>query len=216
VTSRNKHRFSINVWVGILGVQFLWPNRQTNRRSVLYFFFFLVKDLPEPLEHVPLHHRQHIWFMHDGTPPHFLRIIRQHLNQTFSEQWIGGGGPVNWSARSPGLNPLEFWLWGQLKTLVCSSPINDLEVLQRLENVCQEIRVKQRVFDRVRSSVRRRAESCVEMRGNRTEHLLQRSQEHRPYLNRHWFLYMRWLGFLAHLSEYYTPLKSLTCFFNIL
>jgi hypothetical protein len=23
VTSRNKHRFSINVWVGILGVQFL-------------------------------------------------------------------------------------------------------------------------------------------------------------------------------------------------
>jgi hypothetical protein len=29
-----------------------------------------------------------MWFMHDGAPPHFLRTVRQHLNQTFGEQWI--------------------------------------------------------------------------------------------------------------------------------
>jgi uncharacterized membrane protein len=57
--------------------------------------------------------------------------------------------------------------------LVHSAPINDLEVLQqRVENTCQEIRVKPGIFDRVRTSVRRRAESCVEMYGNHTEHLL--------------------------------------------
>jgi hypothetical protein len=56
---------------------------------------------------------------------------------------------------------------------VRSAPINDLEVLQqKVENICQEIGMKPGIFDRVRISVRRRAESCVEMQGNRTEHLL--------------------------------------------
>jgi hypothetical protein len=45
-----------------------------------------------------------------------------------------------------------------------------------------------RDFDREHISVRRRAESCVEMEENYTEHLLQRSHEHYPYLRRHWFL----------------------------
>jgi hypothetical protein len=99
---------------------------------------FLVNGLPVLLEHVPLHQRQHMWSMHDGAPPHCLRTVRQHLNQTFGEQWIGRGGPVNWPARSPDLNSLDFWLPGHLKALVCSAPISDLEVLQqRVQNACQ-------------------------------------------------------------------------------
>jgi hypothetical protein len=75
--------------------------------------------------------------MHDEASPHFLRIVRQHLNQTLDEQWLGSGDPVNWPARSPGLNPLHFWLWGHLKTLVYSALINVLVVLQqRAENAC--------------------------------------------------------------------------------
>jgi hypothetical protein len=46
--------------------------------------------------------------MHDKTPPHILRSVRQHLTQTFGEQWIGHGGAANWSGRSPDLNPLDF------------------------------------------------------------------------------------------------------------
>jgi hypothetical protein len=56
---------------------------------------------------------------------------------------------------------------------VHSAPINDLEVLQlRIENAYQEIRAKPGIFDRVRTSVRRRAESYVKMHGNRIKHLL--------------------------------------------
>jgi hypothetical protein len=138
---------------------------------VKFTIAFLVNDLPVLLEHVPLHQRrQHMWFKHDGAPPHFLRIARQDLNQTFGGQWTGRGGPVNWPAWSADLNPLHFWLWGHLKTLVYSAPITELK--QRVENACQEIRVKPGIFDRVRTSVRRRVESCVEMHGNHTEHLL--------------------------------------------
>jgi hypothetical protein len=119
-------------------------------------------------------------FMHGGAQ-YLLRTVRQHLSQTFDEQWMRRGGPVDWPARSPDLNPLEFWQLGHLKALVCLVPIIDLEVLQkRVENTCREIRMKPDFFERVRSSLRQRAESCVEMHGNHTKH--------RPYLSRHEFL----------------------------
>jgi hypothetical protein len=69
----------------------------------------------------PLHQRQHMWYMHDGASPHFVRIVTQHL---FGEQWIGRGGPVSWPARSPDLNPLDLLLWRHLKSLVYWAPIN--------------------------------------------------------------------------------------------
>jgi hypothetical protein len=84
--------------VGILGNQLLGLVVLLNRlRGAVYHscFVFLLNDLPVFLEYVPLYQRQHKWFLHDGAPPHSLRIVRQHLNQTFGEQWIGGGGPVN-------------------------------------------------------------------------------------------------------------------------
>jgi hypothetical protein len=67
----------------------------------------LVDDLPVVFEHVPLHQRQHMWFMLGGAPPDFLRINREHVNQTFGEQRIGRGGAINWPPRSPGFNPQD-------------------------------------------------------------------------------------------------------------
>jgi hypothetical protein len=62
----------------------------------------------------------------------------------FGEQWLGRGGPVNWPARSPDLNPLlHFSVWTHVKTLKYSSLIYELEVLQQqAENACQDIREK--------------------------------------------------------------------------
>jgi hypothetical protein len=61
-----------NIWVGILGDQLLGPVFLPNRQKGALYHCFLVNDLPVRLEHVPLHQRQHMWFMHDGTPLHFL------------------------------------------------------------------------------------------------------------------------------------------------
>jgi hypothetical protein len=68
--------------VGILGDQPLGPVVLPNRLTCAVYQRFLVNDLPVLLEHVPLHQRQHTWFMHVGAAPRFLRIVRQHLNQT--------------------------------------------------------------------------------------------------------------------------------------
>jgi hypothetical protein len=162
----------VRVWVGILGDQPLGLAVLPNTLTCAVYRQFSVNELPVPLEHVSLHQQQ-LWFMQDGAPPHFLPIVRQHVNQTFGEQWIGLGGPVNRPTRSSDHDPLDVWLWGHLKMLMYSALISNLVVLQqRVENACQEIRVKPGIFDRVRTSVRRRAESCVEMHKNHIRHLL--------------------------------------------
>jgi hypothetical protein len=69
--------------------------------------------------------------MHVGAPPHFLLIVRRRLNWNFGEEWTERRGLVDWLKGSLDLNRLNFWLWGHLKTLIYSAPINDLEVLQQ-------------------------------------------------------------------------------------
>jgi hypothetical protein len=100
------------------------------QQTAAFYHRFMFNDLPAVLEDVLHHQWQHTWFMHDGAPPHFLCTVRQHLNQAFGGLWIERGGPAKWPARSPYLNPLEFWLCGRLKTLVSWEPINDFEALQ--------------------------------------------------------------------------------------
>jgi hypothetical protein len=114
-----------------------------------------------------------MWFKHDGASPHYLRLVREYLDQTFSEQWIGRGGPVKWPAPSPDVRTLDFWLWEHLRTLTYSAPISDLEVLQkRVENACQESKVKPEIIDRLRISVQQKAEKYVEIHENNIEYLL--------------------------------------------
>jgi hypothetical protein len=115
----------VYVWVDTSGDQLLRPVVFPNVLSGAVYCRFLVNDVPVVLEHVPLH-QQHTWFMHDETQPHFLCIVRQHLIQTSGEERIARGDPVNWPAPSPDLNPLNFWLWEHLKSLVYSAPISDL------------------------------------------------------------------------------------------
>ncbi|KAJ4438284.1 hypothetical protein ANN_14223 [Periplaneta americana] len=68
--------------------------------------FHTRKDMS--LEYVPCQQRLQMWFMHDDTPAHFLRNVREHLTLTFEDRWIDLGGPTPWPVRSPNLNPLDF------------------------------------------------------------------------------------------------------------
>jgi hypothetical protein len=151
---------------GISGEQLLGAVVLHNRLTGAVHHRFLVNDLPVLLEHMPLHQRQHMWLIHYGAPTNFLRIVRQYVTQIFGEPWMGRGGPVNWLARSPDLNPLNIWVWGPEDFGVFSADQWLRGIKQRVENVCQEIRVKPGIFDRVLTSVRRRAESCVGMHVN--------------------------------------------------
>ncbi|KAJ4449697.1 hypothetical protein ANN_01101, partial [Periplaneta americana] len=128
---------------------------------------------PHVLEDTPLINRQHIHFLHDGAPAHFSRTARRYLDRRFPVRWIGRGGPIAWPPRSPDLNPLDFYLWDHLKSLVYSSPVPDLESLRNRIVACSEdIRNTPGVWDHVRRSMRHRCEVCIQAGGGHFEHLL--------------------------------------------
>jgi hypothetical protein len=80
---------------------------------------------------------------------------------------------VSWPPRSPDLTPLDFYLWGHLKTVVYATPVNDAEdVWERVQNDCQVIRDVNSVFERIRQSCVCRAQACVQNGGGHIEQLL--------------------------------------------
>jgi hypothetical protein len=79
------------------------------------YLHFLQNDLPLLLEELDLNTRERMWFQQDGAPPHFHRNVRQHLDDNFTNIWIGRGSNNLWPPRSPDLTPLDFFLVGLIK-----------------------------------------------------------------------------------------------------
>jgi len=170
---RFQHQFSLNVWVGIIGDVLIGPVFLPARLTGEVYRNFLEQTLPPLLEDVPLATRHAMWFMHDGAPAHFSVLARQFLTATYGDRWIGRGGPHVWPARSPDLNPLDYFLWGHLKSLVYTTPVDDVEVLRtRILSGCDAIRNDPGVLERVRVSMRRRLDSCIRAGGGHFEQFL--------------------------------------------
>jgi hypothetical protein len=79
---------------------------------------FLQNGLPEQLDDVPLATQIAMYFQCDGAPFHNTWLMLQHLNDTFPNRWIGHGSTITWPPRSPDLSPLDFCLWGWMKSEV--------------------------------------------------------------------------------------------------
>jgi hypothetical protein len=113
----------INFWEGvnnkIIG-PFFFEGTLTGDR----YLEFLQNDLrPALVENFPnVNDRtlvnDDLWFQQDVAPPHFALPVRHYLNNWFPRRWIGRRGPIKWPARSPDLTPLDYFLWGYLKSKV--------------------------------------------------------------------------------------------------
>ncbi|KAJ4450069.1 hypothetical protein ANN_01476 [Periplaneta americana] len=62
--------------------------------------------------------------------------VRELLNEVILGHWIGRRPPVEWLPKSPDLTPLDFFLWGHLKSVVYSNRPRKLDELQ--ENIRRE------------------------------------------------------------------------------
>ena len=102
-TINNQHRWSVNVWGGIMGSYVIGPYFFEENLNVTTFTDFLANEFPILLENIPLELRRTMWLQMDGAPPHFDRRVRQFLNDNFHNRWIGRGGPIEWPPRSPDL-----------------------------------------------------------------------------------------------------------------
>ncbi|GFY20006.1 uncharacterized protein TNCV_2146991 [Trichonephila clavipes] len=64
------------------------------------------------------HYVQELWFQQDGETCHTARATIDLLKDTFGDHLISRFGPVNWPPRSCDLTPLDYFLWGYVKSLV--------------------------------------------------------------------------------------------------
>lgn len=132
---------------------------------------FLRNQLPVLMENVSFQTRQRMWFQQDGAPPHFARVVRDHLNDSFPNRWIGRGGYILWPPRSPDLTPLDFYLWGFIKNVVYTNrPTTPEDLQNRIRDAIA--RITPEVLRRVVGNFRRRLELCLEVNGGNIEHLL--------------------------------------------
>ena len=108
----------MNVWCGVLGNKLIGPFVFDNNLTGNAYEVFLRNELPGLLEDIPLKIRSHIYFKHDGAPPHYSLHVRDYMNEYFPNRWLGRGGPIPWRPRSPDPTPLDYYIWGHMKTLM--------------------------------------------------------------------------------------------------
>jgi hypothetical protein len=97
--------------------------------------------------------------------------LQKFLDQQYPDRWIGRGGPRNWPARSPDLNPLDFFLWGHVKNVVYKQPIYTEEQLRGCIQEAFATITSEMVINSKRSLLRW-ARLCLQMNGGHFEHLL--------------------------------------------
>ena len=71
-----------------------------------------------------------MFFQLDGAPAHWGLNVRAFLNEHFPDRRIGRGGPILWPPRSPDLTPLDFFLWGFVKSQVYRTPVRNVANLK--------------------------------------------------------------------------------------
>ena len=114
-----------------------------------------------------------MYFQHDGAPPHYSPLVREYLHASFPNRWLGRLGPVAWPPRSPDLTPLDYYIWGHMKTLVYETKVDSrAELCARIFAVAEQIRNHP---DRTASAIQSlliRAENCLANGGGHFEQLL--------------------------------------------
>lgn len=164
-------RWKLNVWAGIMGTEILGPVILPERLNGASYLQFLAENLPHFLEDVPLLNRNRIIFQQDGAGPHNARIVTNFLNQQFPGRWMGRYGPIRWPARSPDLNPLDFFLWGYCKEKMYRQLPEDVgELNDKLHDAIWSI--ENDVMERMQANLLRRMRACITMDGGHFEHLL--------------------------------------------
>ncbi|GFV06714.1 putative DD41D transposase [Trichonephila clavipes] len=87
------------------------------------------------------HDVQELWFQQDGAICHTARATINLLKDAFGDRLISRFGPGNWPPRSCVLTPLDYFLWGYVKSLVYADKPQTLDHLEdNIRRVIADIR----------------------------------------------------------------------------
>lgn len=164
-----QHRYSVNVWCGLLNNQLIGPYITEGQLTGNYYLYFLQNELPLLLEDVPVKFRAKMWLQQEGTP-YFYGQVTEYLNYTFGKRWIGYGAPQAWPPRSPDLTPLDFFLWGHMKEIVYQEKSATIdELVMRIRNAAAQIQNNPDTIKKATRATIQRAKLCLTNAGGHFE-----------------------------------------------
>jgi len=114
-----------------------------------------------------------MYFQHVIAPPHSSREVSNFLNYHFPGQRMGCGSPHNWAAKSPGVSPPDYCVWGWMKKWVYSvKVVTRYALLGHFLDAANCIRNSQRKLQQATRTVHNRAAACVAAGGGIFENQL--------------------------------------------
>lgn len=171
----------LNVWAGIFGSKLIGPfflDGTLNGERYLELlqetidpFLTNIVETEVQLSGELVYDEEKITYQHDGCPAHFSRNVTTYLNENYPNRWIGRGGPIAWPPRSPDLTPLDFFLWGHLKSVIYKTQPTDLaDLRQRIVHQCSLITPE--TLQKAREEFENRLYYCLQQNGGHFEHLI--------------------------------------------
>ena len=91
-----------------------------------------------------------------------IRLLRRETSQFIS--------PDMWPANSPGINPVDYSVWGMLQQRLYRVPIRDTDELRK-RLVATWAEFQQSVVNDAADQWRKRLEACIRAEGGHFEHL---------------------------------------------
>lgn len=166
-----QEKFSFNVFCLMKDNQIRYSIYDESLTSNKYVDI-LRNTVSEFLDELPLAEMRNAWFQMDGAPAHNTYEVSNLLDTMFEDRWYGLRGPFSWPARSPDLSPLDFYLWGRIKTKVYASPVNSKDELRnRVTRAFAELDGEE-IRRSTTNAVQKRILKCLEVEGRNFENLL--------------------------------------------
>ena len=111
------------------------------------------------------------WFMQDGPKPHTTNDCLEFLQEKFQNRVVSNRLEFFWPAKSPDLNPLDFFFWGVAEKSVYDAKPRSLEQLKKVVELCAK-NVTRETLIKAAQNFRKRATFCLANEGGHFEHLL--------------------------------------------
>lgn len=140
VEAHTQYPQKVNVWAGILNDTIIGPFFIEGNLTGIKYGDMLQDQIVPRIREIAGDNFDHTWYQQDGAAPHYSKTARDIVENQFPHRWIGRRGTIEWPPRSPDLTPLDYFLWGYLKSKVYLTRPSDLgELRDRIIEECARI-----------------------------------------------------------------------------
>lgn len=114
-----------------------------------------------------------MWFYLFTATVHISQTVRHYLYYTLPNRQIGLNEPMSWPARSPDISPLDFYLWGHIKSSIYETLVeSEIDFIARIAVATGQIAENPWAFKHVRQSILKSVPDLYWRRGQHFEQLL--------------------------------------------